>query len=143
MAQGKVNSQWNCGKPTIAHSIDVGDHPGHAYAISQASCTASKGEIEGVKEKEGLNTEFDDVREDAVRFHGEFIDSLANGDKVVATYSGTGTPEKGQMQSTSKWSLASGTGKLKGIKGEGTCKGKSNPDGSSTFECTGEYTLAK
>ncbi len=29
MAQGKVDSQWNCGKATVAHSIDVGDRPGH------------------------------------------------------------------------------------------------------------------
>lgn len=143
MAQGKVDSQWSCGKPAVGHSIDVGDQPGHAYAINQSNCTAAKGEIEGAKEKEGISTEFDDVKGNALRFHGVFIDTLANGDKVFVTYAGTGTPEKGQMQTTSKWSITSGTGKLKGVKGEGTCKGKSNPDGSSTFECAGDYTLAK
>ena len=28
MARGKVDSQWNCGKATVGHSIDVGDQPG-------------------------------------------------------------------------------------------------------------------
>jgi hypothetical protein len=52
--------------------------------------------------------------------------------------------EKGQFQSASDaWSIIDGTGKFKGAKGKGTCKGKGNPDGSSTFDCAGEYTLTK
>ena len=62
MAQGKVDSQWTCSKPSAAHSLDVGDQSGHAYAIAQFNCTATKGEIEGVKEKEGMGTEFDDAK---------------------------------------------------------------------------------
>ena len=144
MAQGKVDSQWNCGKATDGHSIDVGDQPGHAYAISQLNCTAAKGEIEGVKEKEGVVTEFDEVKGNAVRFHGVFVETLGNGDKLHFTYAGTGKMEKGQLQTaTEKWSLVSAAGKLKGAKAEGTCKGKGNPDGSSTFDCEGNYTLAK
>ena len=143
-AQGKVDSQWNCGKPAVAHSLDVGDQPGHAYAIAQFNCTATKGEIENVKEKEGAGTEFDEVKGNTVRLHGVFIESLASGDKLHVSYQGTATMEKGQMQSVSDtWSITDGTGKLKGAKGKGTCKGKGNPDGSATFECTGDYTLAK
>jgi hypothetical protein len=143
MAQGKVDSQWNCEKPTVNHSIDVGDKPGHAYAIGQSKCTAAKGEIGGVKEKEGLDTEFDDVKGTSVRLHGVFVDTLENGDKLVVSYTGSGSAVKGEMQLASKWSVVSGTGKLKGAKGEGTCKGKGNADGSNTFDCTGDYTLAK
>jgi len=144
MAQGKVDSQWNCGKPTSGNSIDVGDQPGHAYAISQFNCTAAKGEVEGVKEKEGMGTQFDDVKGNASRYHGVFVDTLANGDKLYVSYTGTATMEKGQVQSASDtWSVTNGTGKVKGAKGKGTCKGKGNPDGYTTFECEGEYTLAK
>ena len=144
MAQGKVDSQWNCAKATDGHSIDVPDQPGHAYAISQLNCTAAKGEIEGVKEKEGVVTEFDEVKGNAVRFHGVFVETLSNGDKLHFTYAGTGKMEKGQLQTaTEKWSLVSGAGKLKGAKAGGSCQGKGNPDGSSTFDCEGDYTLAK
>ena len=144
LAQGKVDSQWNCGKPTDAHSIDVGDQTGHAYAIARFTCTAVKGELEGVKEKEGTGTEFEDVRGNSVKLHGVFVETLTNGDKIHISYQGTGATEKGQLQSGSdEWTITSGTGKLKGAKGKGDCKGKGNPDGSATFDCTGEYTLAK
>jgi hypothetical protein len=144
MAQGKVDSQWSCPKATVAHSIEVGDQAGHAYSIAQFSCTATKGEIEGQKEKEGTGTQFDDVKGNASRFHGVFVDTLANGDKLHISYEGTATMEKGQVQSGSNaWSITNGTGKFKGAKGKGTCKAKGNPDGSSTYECAGEYTLAK
>ncbi len=41
-AQGKVASQWKCGKATVEHSIDVGDQPGHAYVVNQTKCSATK-----------------------------------------------------------------------------------------------------
>lgn len=58
LAQVKVDNQWKCGKATVQHSIDVGDKPGHAYAVDQINCTSTKGEIEGVKIKSGVGTEF-------------------------------------------------------------------------------------
>jgi hypothetical protein len=144
LAQGKVDSQWNCGKATDTHSIDVGDQTGHAYAISQFTCTAVKGEIEGVKEKEGTGTEFDDMKANTVKYHGVFVEAMPNGDKLHYGYHGTGTMEKGQFQSASaEWTFTGGTGKFKGAKGKGTCKGKGNPDGSTTFDCAGDYTLPK
>jgi hypothetical protein len=143
-AQGKVDSEWNCTKPTSGNSIDVGDQAGHAYAIAQFNCTAAKGEIAEAKEKEGVATEFDEVKGNAVRYHGVFVETLANGDKLHVNYTGTGTIEQGHPQTgVSKWSVASGTGKLKGAKGQGTCNGKSSPDSYMTFTCEGEYTLAK
>lgn len=144
LAQGKVDSQWNCGKPTAVQSMDVGDQPGHAYAIAQFNCTATKGEIAGQKEKEGTGTEFDEVKGTAVRLHGVFVETVANGDKLYINYQGTATMDKGQLQSANNtWSIADGTGKFKGAKGKGNCKAKGNPDGSSTFDCAGSYTLAK
>jgi hypothetical protein len=143
-AQGKIDSQWNCAKATVAHSIDVGDQPSHAYSIAQFNCTAVKGEIEGQKEKEGTGTEFDDVKGNASRFHGVFVETLPSGDKLHVSYEGTAMMEKGQIQSASNaWSITNGTGKFKGAKGKGTCKAKGNPDGSSVFDCGGEYALAK
>ena len=144
VAQGKIDSQWNCGKATEGHSLDVGDQPGHAYAIAKFSCTAVKGEIEGVKEKEGSGTEFDDVRGNGMKGHGVFVEVLSSGDKLYVSYQAKGTSDNGQLQSASnEWTIINGTGKLKGAKGKGGCKGKGNPDGSATYDCTGEYTLAQ
>jgi hypothetical protein len=58
LAQGKVANGWACGKPAMGNSIEVGDQPNHAYSIDQIKCTSAKGEIAGVKAKEGTGTEF-------------------------------------------------------------------------------------
>lgn len=42
-----------------------------------------------------------------------------------------------------RWTLAGGTGKFEGVKGEGGCKGKGNPDGTSTWTCEGTYSMGK
>ncbi len=144
LAQGKVANGWACGKPAMGHSIDVGDQPNHAYAIDQIKCTSTKGEIAGVKEKEGTGTEFAEVTGNSSRGHGVFVETMANGDMIHFTYQTTTTVKNGQMESGSdKWQATSGTGKFKGIKASGTCTGTGNADGSTTWTCTGTYSLPK
>jgi hypothetical protein len=144
LAQGKVENAWACGKPAMANSIDVGDQPNHAYAIDQIKCTSTKGEIEGVREKEGTGTEFAEVKGNRSSGHAVFVETMANGDTIYATYQPTITLKDGQMQSGSdKWQYTGGTGKFKGIKGSGTCKGTGSADGSSNWTCTGTYALPK
>ena len=142
-AQGKIASQWKCGKATVEHSVDVGDQPGHAYVVSQTKCAAAKGEIGGVQEKEGTGTEFHDVNGNANSWHGTFVETLASGDKIHYSYKGSGKAAGGQFVSgTNTWSISGGTGKLKGIKGQGGCKGAGGPDGTATWDCEGTYHTA-
>ncbi len=142
-AQGKIDAQWKCGKATVEHSIDVGDQAGHAYVVSQAKCSAAKGEIGGVQEKEGTGTEFHDVVGNNHSWHGVFVETLAGGDKIHISYKGTGTASGGKFVSGSEtWTILGGTGKFKGLKGKGACKGKGGPDGTSTWDCEGTYQAA-
>ena len=144
LAQGKVENGWACGKATMANSIEIGDTPGHAYAIDQIKCTSTKGEIGGVKEKEGTGTEFAEVTGNSSKGHGVFVETMANGDKINFTYQTTATIKDGKMESGSdKWQAIGGTGKFKGIKASGTCKGTGSADGSSNWSCSGTYTLPK
>ena len=144
LAQGKVDNGWACGKPAMANSIEVGDQPDHAYSIDQIKCTSTKGEIGGVKEKEGTGTEFAEVKGNKSSGHGVFVETMANGDKINVTYQTTVTTKNGQMESGSdKWQATGGTGKFKGIKASGTCTGTGNADGSVTWACTGTYSLPK
>jgi len=144
LAQKKNNSGWACGKAVTANSIDVGDKPNHSYTIAQFKCTATKGEFEGVKEKEGTATEFDEVTGDGVKGHGIFVDTLANGDKITFAYQSTASMKDGQMQTGSnKWQATSGTGKFKDIKANGACKATGSPDGGIVFDCSGTYTPPK
>jgi hypothetical protein len=143
LAQGKTNVQWKCDKPSVQHSIPVGDKPGHAYAIEQINCTAIKGDIAGNKMKSGTGTEFLYIKGENVTGHGEFVENMENGDKNVYKYEFSGTTKNGALQSGSnKWSLIEGGGKMKGGKASGTCKAKGNPDQSTSFDCTGTYVPA-
>ena len=143
LAQGKSNVQWKCDKPAVQHNIDVGDKPGHAYAIDQINCTAIKGEIAGIKMKSGTGTEFLDVKGDKTTGHGEFVESMENGEKNYYRYEFTGTSKNGAFESGSnKWSMTEGGGKMKGGKASGTCTAKGNADGSTSFDCMGTYAPA-
>ena len=141
---GKTASGWKCGVPSPMHAVPVGDSPNHMYIVQQVKCTATKGEIGGVKEQEGAATEFADVVGDKITGHGVFVETLANGDKVNATYRFEGTSKDKVFQmGSNKWTFVSGTGLMKGAKGSGTCKAKGNAEGGIDFDCTGTYTLAK
>jgi hypothetical protein len=143
LAQGKSNVQWRCDKPAVQHAIEVGDTPGHSYAIDRINCTAIKGEISGVKMKSGTGTEFLDIKGDKTTGHGEFVENLENGDKNYYKYEFTGTSKNGAFQSGSnKWSMTEGGGIMKGGKASGTCTAKGNADGSTSFNCMGTYTPA-
>lgn len=143
-AQGKVDNGWACGKPANGNSIEVGDQPNHSYSTYQIKCTSTKGEIAGVKEKEGTGTEFAEVKGNKSSGHGIFVETMANGDMIHFTYQTSSTTEKGQMKSAAnKWQATGGTGKFKGIKGSGSCTGKAEADGSTAWTCAGTYSLPK
>lgn len=143
-AQNKLSAPWQCTKPEPQYRIDVGDRPNHAFVTSQFKCEPMKPwEIAGVRAQGGTGTHFDEVSGTTSRFRGYFVDTMANGDKVFYPYQGTATLKEGVIESAEdKWTLV-GTGKLKGVKGHGSCKGKGNPDGGVTWECEGEYQLPK
>ncbi len=144
-AQTKISATAQCDKPSTQATIEVGDRPDHSFMVSRAKCTWTKPwKIEGIQNKKGVATAFDEISGNSSRFHGFFLDSMANGDKAHYRYEGTATFKDGVTQSVeNKWKLVGGTGDLKGIKGKGTCKGKGSADGSITYQCKGEYELPK
>ncbi len=143
LTQGPVAVTWNCAQPAPVNSLEAGDQPNHVFMISQVKCTAAKGEIGGVKQQEGVGTEFHEVTGTSDKVHGVYVETLSNGDKISYTYKGTATVKAGGLESaTNTWSATSGTGKFKGIKASGTCKAVGNPDGTSTFDCSGKYATA-
>jgi hypothetical protein len=74
---------------------------------------------------------------------GVFVETFDSGDKVFYNYQGTGTMKDGTFQAgTNKYQISGGTGKMKGIKGSGTCKLTGGADGGLDYSCEGEYTLA-
>ena len=145
MAQTKISGAGRCEKPHDQHSIKVPDGTDHTLGVSQAKCVWTKPwEIEGVKNKEGVGSISGEVTGNAARSREFYVDTMENGDKAFYRYEATTTLKAGAPQaSQGQWTLTGGTGKLKAVKGKGTCKATAfEPDGALTFECEGEYTAA-
>src|SRR6266704_6031868 len=79
-AQTKISGTAQCGKPDAQKKVDVPDHPGHEISMSQAKCTWSKPmEVAGLKSKEGVTTDMNDIRGDTAHGHGYYVDTKENG----------------------------------------------------------------
>jgi hypothetical protein len=140
-AQTKASGTARC-KPDTPAPVEIGDKPGHFYAIGKAQCTWSGFEIAGVQSKEGVSVSMDEINGDKSTSTGYHTATLANGDKTVAHFHGTAISKNGMFQSGGgTWTFTGGTGKFKGIKGKGTFKGTPNPDGTVTYKVDGEYSL--
>ncbi len=144
-AQTKISGTVQCGKSDEQHMLEVGDHPGHSLMISKGKCTWTKPmEIAGTQTKEDVGTNFDDIHGDKAQSHGYVVGTLATGDKMYVHIQGSSTLKSGRVETAQgTWNFTGGTGKLKGVKGKGSYKGKGAPDGSATYEVEGEYELPK
>ncbi|MGB7847788.1 MAG: hypothetical protein WBL63_19405 [Candidatus Acidiferrum sp.] len=141
-AQTKTTSSGKCAKPDVTQSIPAGDHEGHLFTLASGKC-ATKGEVRGATSKEGAFSEHGEVAGNRVKTWGVYVETYDSGDKIFYGYLATGTLKDGAFQGgENKYQATGGTGKMKGIKGSGTCKTTGNPDGGLEYTCTGEYTLA-
>ena len=139
---GKIATVWKCAGGTPMNPLPVGDAADHIYGVQQTKCTAVSGELAGLKQTEGVPTEFVEATGASSKGHGIFVETMSTGDKIVYSFTGT---SKNKMMDTgaNKFTVTSGTGRFKGMTGGGTCKAKGNPDGSAEFTCSGTYSLAK
>jgi hypothetical protein len=144
-AQTKTSGTIQCGKPDPQHAIEAGDKTNHMMGVGKSACTWSKPmEIEGSKTKDGYSVSFDDSTGNKYSGRGVHVTTMDSGDKIFVKFQGGGTVKEGALQTDSgTWSYTGGTGKLKGIKGKGTYKGKGNADGTTTYEIEGDYQLTK
>jgi len=142
-AQTKTTMSGKCGKAAFQQSIPVGDELGHAYSVAQGKCSAMQ-ELNGMSAKEGSYSEHADVTTTQMKNWGVYIESFDNGDKILYSYQGMGSMKDGAFDAgTNKYQIISGTGKLSGIKGSGTCKLTGNSDGGLDYSCTGTYSLGE
>ena len=141
-AQNKLTMSGKCSKADVTQSLPAGDHEGHTLTLSQGKCSAN-GDINGATGKEGTYTEQGDLTPTHLKNWGVYVESMDNGDKVFYSYQSSATMKDGALQTgTNKWQITGGTGKMKGIKGSGTCKLTGNKDGGLDYSCSGEYTAA-
>ena len=141
-AQTKNTFSGNCAKPDVQQSIPAGDQDGHVFMLAQATCTV-KGEVSGAAGKEAKYSEHGDATGKHNRSWGVFVETFDSGDKIIYSYqNNVASKENGTSTGSNKYQITGGTGKMKGVKGSGTCKLTGNADGGVDYTCTGEYILA-
>jgi len=141
-AQTKSSMSGKCGKPDVQQNIPAGDSPSHVFILAQGKCE-TKGDVGGAASKEGAFSEHGEVSGDRGKTWGVYVETFDSGDKIFYTYQATTTFKEGAVQtSQNKYQVSGGTGKMKGIKGSGTCKMTPNAEGGVDYTCTGEYTVA-
>ena len=72
---------------------------------------------------------------------GYVVITMDNGDKAYVRLQGTSSVKEGALTAEGTWSYTGGTGKLKGLKGEGTYKGSGVLGGAGENQVEGEYSL--
>ena len=143
-AQTKQSGTLQCAKPDPMHAVEIGDNSNHSMVVSKYTCSWTKGmEMGGSAAKDGASTEIGEMTGSKSTGSGVHWGTTASGDKYFVRYSGKASYTKEGTPDTisGTWRYTGGTGKLKGLTGKGTYKGKGNADGSATFEVEGEYTL--
>lgn len=144
-SQTKISGTVKCAKPDQFQKIDIGDKPGHAFAISQGKCIWVKPmDIAGAQTKEDVGTNSMDMTDSGAEVDGYVVGTLTSGDKFYVQTDGKDTYNNSKPESTTgKWKFVGGSGKMDGIKGGGTYSGKADADGSFLIEVKGEYSFTK
>jgi hypothetical protein len=130
-----------CPKPDVQQSVPAGDKDGHTFTLEQGKCTA-EGKIGSAAAKDGVYATHGDATATRSKASGIYAETMDSGDKVFYTYTETIVLKDGAPQSGSNtYQIAGGTGKMKGIKGSGTCKLTPTGDGGLKYSCVGTYTM--
>jgi hypothetical protein len=136
----KVDGTVRCAKPETDHSIDVPDRPGHALIIDKRKCTWTEPiELQGAKMKDGVLVNFTERMEKTLHIHSFEVDKLESGEEITIHSSGQIAGEKGPASGKGRWDFMRGTGKYKGIRGNGTYEAKLDAEDVLTFEFEGSY----
>ncbi len=140
LAQTKIAGTVVCSGPEETHVMRLMDHPDHFFVMSQGKCNWTKPlDIEGTHTQSDVATVSKEVRANHAHVRGYVTETTASGDKFSYRIVGTQVLDHGKTVSEKgRWSMVSGTGKLKGIHGKGTYAGKLVGD-NMVFEFEGEY----
>jgi hypothetical protein len=140
-AQTKSTSSGKCAKAGVQQSVPAGDKDGHTFMIQSGKCE-TMGKVGDANSTEGAFAEHDEATGNIVKGSGVFVETYDTGDKIFYAYQATVTMKDGSlMAGVNKYQITGGTGKMKGIKGSGTCKMTAGADSGFTYKCTGDYTL--
>jgi hypothetical protein len=142
-AQTKISGTLACAKPAPLYTLDVGDRTDHTLVLAKSACSWTRPmQIDGVNTTESHDVNIVDVDGLNSDSNGYDVTDMANGDRVFIRFAGTDRSMKdGKPLSSGTWRFIGGTGRFKGISGNGTYKGRPDANGVYVSEINGDYTL--
>jgi hypothetical protein len=99
-------------------------------------------ELAGFRSTEYVSSGVDDIQFDKSKDAGYAVGKIANGDKYFIRYEGTAVLKKGvPFQLAGGWKFTGGTGKLRGLTGQGTYTAQPTSAGEMVFTIKGKYRI--
>jgi hypothetical protein len=141
-AQTRMSGKLTCAKPSLSEAAGSG---AEMIMFQRATCTwPTPFTIDGSRAGRTVNASVTDVSGSTGRAHGYSTSLMDNGDSTIVRYEGTSQMKKdgsGTLKGT--WRYVRGTGKFRGISGNGTFRGEVAADGTSWADINGHYSLGK
>ena len=130
-------------RQTIRHAIPVPAQPGYQFAAGQGVCKPEGAAVAGVAMVEEVYTGVDAVAGNKAEWRGRNVNTLANGDKIIAELECRTNlaPDGSTLSGTCRWRWVEGTGRFKGITGEGTSETGAPEGGVNRWRFKGTYRL--
>ena len=118
--------------------IEVGDVEGHVIAITESKAVYFDESTGEITPQISVGLMDFNLNSGMGSGHGYGISILKDGDKRISRWESKSV-EKGHMKGT--FTIIKGTGKLEGIKGDGTFESFSLGSGQSNIEVEGEFQI--
>jgi len=140
LAQTHIAGTAECSGPEQVHVMRLSDQSNHFFVMSQGKCHWTQPiDIAGTKTQSDEATVTKEVRGKQASVRGYVTETTASGDKFSYRIVGEQVIDHGKTVSEhGRWTIVSGTGKLKGLKGKGTYTGKLQGK-NMVFNLEGEY----
>jgi len=144
LGQVKIAGEQHCPKPQALATAEAGDEPGHTMTLEKSTCTwLTPLEIAGERSTGGTFVAFSEASLHRAATNGTYVGSMENGDKFYIEFHWATLKDSTPSESVKGyWAFTGGTGKLKGIAGDGTYTATENENGGEV-NMEGEYSLAK
>jgi len=130
--------------PEQVRVMRLSDQANHFFVMSQGKCHWTKPiDIAGTKTQSDEATVTKEVHGNEAHVNGYVTETTASGDKFSYHIQGEQAIDHGKTVSEhGRWTIVSGTGKLKGLRGKGAYNGKLHGK-SMVFDLKGECEAAR
>lgn len=139
--QKTFSSRSNCGISLVHQTVVIDDDGHHSISLDQRECKFEiPSELNGSQIVKYISSGVDDVQFDKSHDQGYAVGDTANGDRYFLRYEGTATLKDGvPLHLAGKWRFTGGTGKLRGLTGEGNYSARPTESGGMEFKLEGKY----